>query len=749
MRLSARYGKSLYCRARSDPWASDPLSARTRRAKLKGSGFRKPVALALLGMAGLFGPSPLKAQRCSGKPGVGCTSPGAVCSPVLSGVGPFGRCTTPTGLPKGELGCDCVGAAPALDLNGIWSADNGAVFYVRQIGNDVWWAGFDPDPFSTVASKSNSFQRGLTSAQVFHGTLSGDTFSGNWADVPRETGSTLGQGTLTLVLARDSAGSVIQFQTQSQTGGFAAKSWTRSSIPPLPCTDGAGKRDPYCLFGKVLKNQTESVWGSHESLLDNLKPYKDNAVVFGVVVEPYTLGLSGGSGLTCSDFFKFHDEDDDLNFDVTADRQNLDAQPGFWANGWVNSATDVQGKLDAWQNEVHCEVIMFGRQNANCQPGDPVFLPGWAESGANSALANDTPINAGLILGGPVVVIQGDPWTMKAGSRVRVTGPVVLDCGHSSLFHPFSPCYETDNDSGNLDTKNLEIHPVYSVDVLQDFTAPRSANLDMSGSWSASDVGTYYVRQIGNTVWWLGLSSDQGLTFANVFQGVIQGTSVGVEPVSRAPGGTVAHAARRSTAATTTTASWFPVISGSWASLPLGSTQGSGSLTLAGTFCKNLNDNTAPCDPSQPATAWNLLLTQNSSSPLFANPSNDHFQWQKLFDHNATAGPQILAPTQFNLGTVSNGHEADGSIPISNIGGATLIIQSISSNVLALNFTPATLTIAPQATASIALKWLGTTSVKSGSTQTLYAILRLASNDPSTPNVSVNVQLTVRGGPAD
>ena len=747
MRSSSQYGESLYRRPRSDRWASGPPSARTRRPTFKGFGSHKPVVLVLLGATALFGPPALRAQRCSGKPDVGCTSPGAVCSPVISGVGPFGKCTTPGGFPKGELGCDCVGAPPALDLNGIWNADNGAVYYVRQIGNDVWWAGFDPDPFSTVASKSNSFQRGLTSAQVFHGTLSGDTFSGDWADVPRQTGSTLGQGTLTLILARDSAGSVIRFQTESQTGGFAAKSWTRSSIPPLPCTDGAGKRDPYCLFGKVLKNQTESVWGSHESLLDNLKPYKDNAVVFGTVVEPYTLGLSGGSGLSCADFFKFHDLDDDLNFDVTADRQNLDAQPGFWANGWVNSAADVQGKLDAWQNEVHCEIIMFGRQNANCQPGDPVFLPGWAESGANSALANGIPINAGLILGGPVVVVQGDPWTMKAGSRVRVTGPVVLDCGHSSFWHPGNPCYETDNDSGNLDTKNLEIHPVYSVDVLQDFTAQRPANLDLTGSWSASDVGTYYVRQIGSTVWWLGMSSDQGLTFANVFQGVVQGTSVGVGAVSRAPGGTVARARRPS--AGTTTAGWFPVISGNWASLPLGSTQGDGSLRLAGTFCKNLNDTTVPCDPTQPAGAWNLLLTQDSSSPLFANPSDNRFQWQKLFDRNATAGPQIVAPAQFNLGTVSNGHEAIGSIPISNIGGATLIIQSISSNLHALKPSPATLTIAPQATATIGVTWFGTTTVKSGSTQTVYALLQLASNDPSSPNASVKVQLTVRGGPAD
>jgi hypothetical protein len=741
MRDSGRRQKPLYCKARPDRQTSGAPPARTFGARSNRVGLLNLVALVLLGMAILFGPPLLRAQRCTGNLDVGCTSPGAPCSPVFSGAGPFGRCTTRGGLPKGERECDCVGSAPPLDLTGIWTADNGAVYYVREIGNDVWWAGFDPDPFSTLASKSNSFERGLTSAQVFHGTLSGDTVNGNWAEVPRETGSTLGQGTLILAVSHDSAGSVIQFQTESQTGGFAARSWTRSSIPGLPCTNGAGKRDPYCMFAKVLKNQTETFWGSHESLLDNLKPYKDNVVVFGTVSNPYSLGLSSGSGLSCSDFFKFHDSDGDLDFHITADRQNLDAQPGFWTNGWVNSAADVQGKLNAWQNQVHCEIIMFGRQNADCQPGDPVFLPGWAETGANSALVNGTPINAALSLGLPVVLIQGEPFPLKAGSRVRVTGPLVLDCGHGVT----SPCYESENDPSKLDSRNLEIHPVYSVDVLQDFTVPRAANLDLTGSWAASDVGTYYVRQIGSTVWWLGLSSDQGLTFANVFQGGIQENSVVGAPISRAPGGIVARAAKPGGGSAPP--GWFPVISGSWASLPLGSTQGNGNLTLGGAFCKSLNDTTVPCDPAQPAAAWNLLVTQSSDSPLFANPPNDHFQWQKLFDRSTTASPQIVAPADFNLGTVSNGAEATGSIPITNVGSATLIVQSISSNVLAMRFSPATLAIAPQSAASISVTWLG--SNRSGSSQTIYAVLGLATNDPSTPHTSVTVQLTVRGEQAN
>lgn len=46
---------------------------------------------------------------------------------------------------------------------------------------------------------------------------------------------------------------------------------------------------------------------------------------------------------------------------------------------------------------------------------------------------------------------------------------------------------------------------------------------------------------------------------------------------------------------------------GRLASEARGGTQGNGDLTLAGTFCKSLNDRTVPCDPSQPATAWNRV----------------------------------------------------------------------------------------------------------------------------------------------
>jgi hypothetical protein len=48
----------------------------------------------------------------------------------------------------------------------------------------------------------------------------------------------------------------------------------------------------------------------------------------------------------------------------------------------------------------------------------------------------------------------------------------------------------------------------------------------LSGDYKTPADGRYYIRQIGNTVWWVGKSSDNGLTFTNVFKGIIQGTTI-------------------------------------------------------------------------------------------------------------------------------------------------------------------------------------------------------------------------------
>jgi hypothetical protein len=132
----------------------------------------------------------------------------------------------------------------------------------------------------------------------------------------------------------------------------------------------------------------------------------------------------------------------------------------------------------------------------------------------DSVLFNGLPIN-GNVLWGPFIdtLFQLDfPETnrslqmaLQRGARVRVTGVVNLDEHDTG-----APVY----------AGQPEIHPVYSIDLLQDFRRPRPG-ADLTGVWHANDGGTYYLRQLGSEIWWLGLSRDQGRTFANIFHGTI------------------------------------------------------------------------------------------------------------------------------------------------------------------------------------------------------------------------------------
>ena len=71
---------------------------------------------------------------------------------------------------------------------------------------------------------------------------------------------------------------------------------------------------------------------------------------------------------------------------------------------------------------------------------------------------------------------------------------------------------------------------------------------DLTGVYTSNDGGKYYIQQKGYTIYWVGLSSDNGKTFTNVFQGTIQSDMK---------------------------------ISGYWSDVPLGRFHNSGTLTLA------------------------------------------------------------------------------------------------------------------------------------------------------------------------
>ncbi len=100
-------------------------------------------------------------------------------------------------------------AAPVatIDLSGQWQGNDGGIYYIRQVGNRVWWSG-------------ESANNGGDWSNVFQGTVAGTRLTGNWADVPK--GTSRQSGSLNLQLNSANRLSIV-----SQTGGFSGTEWTR------------------------------------------------------------------------------------------------------------------------------------------------------------------------------------------------------------------------------------------------------------------------------------------------------------------------------------------------------------------------------------------------------------------------------------------------------------------------------------------------------------------------------------------
>src|SRR5215468_8958646 len=79
-------------------------------------------------------------------------------------------------------------AAPpgGSSLTGTWMANDGGMYFLRQIGDTLWWLGLS----------GGLLHPGLQFCNVFHASVTGSAVTGEWSDVPR--GATSGRGTLTL-----------------------------------------------------------------------------------------------------------------------------------------------------------------------------------------------------------------------------------------------------------------------------------------------------------------------------------------------------------------------------------------------------------------------------------------------------------------------------------------------------------------------------------------------------------------------
>jgi hypothetical protein len=108
-----------------------------------------------------------------------------------------------------------VPAAAWADLTGVWKADDGGTYYLRQVGDNLHWFG--------ERAKNNPAW-----SNIFRGKVQGQRIKGKWVDVPK--GRVMGRGMLKLKIRHN--GNVLV--AEHKTGGFGGSRWTRVGYNPAP-----------------------------------------------------------------------------------------------------------------------------------------------------------------------------------------------------------------------------------------------------------------------------------------------------------------------------------------------------------------------------------------------------------------------------------------------------------------------------------------------------------------------------------
>ncbi|MEB3343971.1 hypothetical protein U6A24_00785 [Aquimarina gracilis] len=122
------------------------------------------------------------------------------------------------------------------NLSGYYYANDGGHYYVRHINNKIYWFGEHPS--------------GIW-ANVFTGTISGKTITGDFYDVPK--GRIAGSGSLTLRVGCFGSGF-----TKVSGNNFGGSVWTKAILPtnlPRPRSAGFGVRNDFNdITGKWIGN---------------------------------------------------------------------------------------------------------------------------------------------------------------------------------------------------------------------------------------------------------------------------------------------------------------------------------------------------------------------------------------------------------------------------------------------------------------------------------------------------------------
>ncbi len=469
-------------------------------------------------------------------------------------------------------------ASCARNLTGTYIADDGGVYYVQQSGSTLWWAGLSLDPqlplervWHRGLDFTNVFRGTINSDNTIVGEWS-DVSRGltlNSGTLTVKIGSSGGVTRLTKLTATGGFGAT----TWTKSDPLDDTKFNGSTLDIISRFDAVHKNDGSTIHDNLKPYRDATVFYGHvvtphlEYLHDN--PYDVEAeaphVNYGEDFRPPI--PNGGKdsdgkqityhnfGLEDRDFktFACYLQDDHENLDADLDiRLKIDLdklEPDFYTTGWgdrtlgpkvfslkLNDST-TQQTLGYALSEAYMatEAIMLGKAGTCDSLKDGTYrfaslLPGWADLFSASVLVNGRPINGNLASPSPQPTdpckfiqpcprfdplgIQIGNLSVIDGAYVRITGALVLDCGHG-FGHP---CFDDHPDDDFFKTKikahqNQEIHPIYSIDIINSPFRPDDILMDarknLTGTWGGSDGSTYYVRQIGSTIWWLGQMRDR------------------------------------------------------------------------------------------------------------------------------------------------------------------------------------------------------------------------------------------------
>ncbi len=138
----------------------------------------------------------------------------------------------------------------AVDLTGVWDCDDGGTYYIRQLGNNVWWYG-EQDPNSPGWSN------------VAMGTIDGSRVMLTWADVPK--GGAMGSGNLVLDVV---SGSKLQAVEHS---GFGGSAWKMRGAPEdVPGPDIGPSYEEDCISFDPNQAEVMSAGGRWKIAVDGM-----------------------------------------------------------------------------------------------------------------------------------------------------------------------------------------------------------------------------------------------------------------------------------------------------------------------------------------------------------------------------------------------------------------------------------------------------------------------------------------------